>query len=81
MRKLPRGAGGTPFIYRFNYTRVAVEWLGMSWFDSSFSFAKTAFSQAQKSIDKALDISEEQGLVPELNYEQTRPPATTSKQS
>lgn len=30
----------------------------MSWFDSSLSFAKTAFSQAQKSIDKVLDISE-----------------------
>ena len=32
----------------------------MSWFDSSFSFAKTALSQAQKSIDKVLDISDEQ---------------------
>ena len=31
----------------------------MSWFDSSFSFAKTALSQAQKSIDKVLDIKEE----------------------
>lgn len=30
----------------------------MSWFDSSFSFAKTALSQAQKSIDKVLDIKE-----------------------
>lgn len=31
----------------------------MSWFDSSFSFARTALSQAQKSIDKVLDIREE----------------------
>lgn len=31
----------------------------MSWLDSSFSFAKTAFSQAQKSIDKVLDIKED----------------------
>ena len=31
----------------------------MSWFDSSFSFAKTALSQAQKSIDKVLDIKED----------------------
>ena len=30
----------------------------MSWFDSSFSFAKTALSQAQKSIDKVLDIKD-----------------------
>ncbi len=30
----------------------------MSWFDSSFSLAKNAFSQAQKSIDKVLDIKE-----------------------
>lgn len=30
----------------------------MSWFDSSFSFAKSALSQAQKSIDKVLDIKE-----------------------
>lgn len=30
----------------------------MSWFDNSFSFARTALSQAQKSIDKVLDISE-----------------------
>lgn len=35
----------------------------MSWFDSSFSFAKTALSQAQKSIDKVLDIKEESGAV------------------
>ena len=31
----------------------------MSWFDSSFNFAKSALSQAQKSIDRALDINEE----------------------
>ena len=30
----------------------------MSWLDSSFSFAKTALSQAQKSIDRVLDIKE-----------------------
>ena len=30
----------------------------MSWFDNSFSFARTALSQAQKSIDKVLDIRE-----------------------
>ena len=30
----------------------------MSWFDSSFTFAKSALSQAQKSIDKVLDISD-----------------------
>lgn len=29
-----------------------------SWFDSSFSFARSALSQAQKSIDRVLDISE-----------------------
>ena len=34
----------------------------MSWFDSSFNFAKTAINQAQKSIDRVLDISEEQKL-------------------
>ena len=42
--------------------RRGLVWLvfsgNMSWFDSSLSFAKTAFSQAQKSIDKVLDISE-----------------------
>ena len=32
--------------------------LVMSWFDSSYSFARTAFSHAQKSIDKVLDINE-----------------------
>ena len=31
----------------------------MSWLDSSFSFAKTAFSTAQKSIDRVLDIKED----------------------
>lgn len=31
----------------------------MSWLDSSYSLARTAFSQAQKSIDKVLDISEQ----------------------
>lgn len=35
----------------------------MSWFDSSLSFAKTAFTQAQKSIDKVLDINESQSGV------------------
>lgn len=30
----------------------------MSWLDSSFSFAKSAFSQAQKSIDRVLDIED-----------------------
>ena len=30
----------------------------MSWLDSSFGFAKTALSQAQKSIDRVLDIQE-----------------------
>lgn len=39
----------------------------MSWFDSSFSFARTALSQAQRSIDKALDIHEEQGKPQELS--------------
>lgn len=29
-----------------------------SWFDSSFSFARSALTQAQKSIDRVLDISE-----------------------
>ncbi len=33
----------------------------MSWFDSSFGFAKTALSQAQKSIDRVLDIEETGG--------------------
>jgi len=28
------------------------------WFDSSLTFAKSAFNQAQKSIDKVLDINE-----------------------
>ena len=32
------------------------------WFDSSLTFAKSAFSQAQKSIDKVLDIDESQKL-------------------
>lgn len=32
----------------------------MSWFDSSFTFAKSAISQAQKSIDRVLDINEGQ---------------------
>ena len=31
------------------------------WFDSSFSFAKQALNQAQKSIDRVLDIKEKQG--------------------
>lgn len=31
----------------------------MSWFDSSFTFAKSALSQAQKSIDKVLDIKDD----------------------
>lgn len=35
----------------------------MSWFDSSFTFARTALSQAQKSIDKVLDIRDEQAGV------------------
>ena len=39
----------------------------MSWFDSSFSFAKTALSQAQKSIDKVLDIKED-GVHSEINH-------------
>ena len=39
----------------------------MSWFDSSFSFAKTALSQAQKSIDKVLDIKEEHGSPPTVS--------------
>ena len=32
----------------------------MSWFDTSFTFAKTAFNQAQKSIDKVLDIKDDE---------------------
>lgn len=39
----------------------------MSWFDSSFSFAKTALSQAQKSIDKVLDIKEGE-VQSEINH-------------
>ena len=35
----------------------------MSWFDGSFSFARTALSQAQKSIDKVLDIREDEGAA------------------
>lgn len=42
----------------------------MSWFDSSFTFAKTALSTAQKSIDRVLDIDdqhpdglEQQGII------------------
>lgn len=31
----------------------------MTWFDSSFSFAKQAISKAQQSIDRVLDIQEE----------------------
>lgn len=36
----------------------------MSWFDTSnfASLAKTALTQAQKSIDKVLDIEEEPGI-------------------
>ena len=30
--------------------------MAMSWLDSSFSFARSAFTTAQKSIDKVLDI-------------------------
>ena len=30
----------------------------MSWFDTSFSFAQRALNQAQKSIDKVLDIKD-----------------------
>lgn len=30
----------------------------MSWLDSSFSIARQALSQAQKSIDRVLDINE-----------------------
>lgn len=32
----------------------------MSWFDSSFSLAKQALNKAQKSIDRVLDIQEEE---------------------
>lgn len=39
----------------------------MSWFDSSFSFAKTALSQAQKSIDKVLDIKDGE-VQAEINH-------------
>lgn len=38
----------------------------MTWFDSSFTFAKSALSQAQKSIDKVLDIKESE-VHPEVN--------------
>jgi hypothetical protein len=38
----------------------------MSWFDSSFSFAKTALTQAQKSLDKVLDIKEDEAQ-PDIN--------------
>lgn len=38
----------------------------MSWFDSSFSFAKTALTQAQKSLDKVLDIKEDE-VQPEID--------------
>lgn len=38
----------------------------MSWFDSSFTFAKSALNQAQKSIDKVLDIKDGQ-LNSEIN--------------
>ena len=40
----------------------------MSWFDSSFSFAKTALTQAQKSLDKVLDIKEDQ-VKPDIDGE------------
>ena len=33
----------------------------MSWFDTSFSFAKQAMNTAQRSIDRVLDIQEEGG--------------------
>lgn len=33
----------------------------MSWFNSSFSFAKEAISKAQQSIDRVLDIQEGEG--------------------
>ncbi len=38
----------------------------MSWFDSSFTLAKSALSQAQKSIDKVLDIKEGE-VQPDIN--------------
>lgn len=35
----------------------------MSWLQSSLGFAKTAINQAQKSIDKVLDIKEEHDVL------------------
>ena len=43
------------------HIRVSLFFSGMSWFDTSnfTSLAKTALSQAQKSIDKVLDIEQD----------------------
>ena len=46
---------GNPFIFFITPRDISGK---MSWLDSSFSFAKTALSQAQKSIDRVLDIKE-----------------------
>ena len=48
-------SGGNPSIFFINAQGHLTK---MSWLDSSFSFAKTALSQAQKSIDRVLDIKE-----------------------
>ncbi|KAG8237875.1 hypothetical protein J437_LFUL017884 [Ladona fulva] len=48
--------------------------MSMSWFDASgiASLAKTALKEAQKTIDKALDIKDEDDQLPS-NYNQVSP--------
>lgn len=49
----------------FIYESCPGEQKGMSWLQSSLGFAKTAISQAQKSIDKVLDINEDHDVLSE----------------
>ena len=44
-------------------TAVTAQQRSMSWLQSSLGFAKTAISQAQKSIDKVLDIKDEHDVL------------------
>ena len=48
---------------RFIYDSTTGEHRSMSWLQSSLGFAKTAISQAQKSIDKVLDIKEDHDVL------------------
>ena len=60
LRGIPSTKVGVYMYVRLTSKEFSASLLRMSWLDSSFSFAKTALSQAQKSIDKVLDIKEGQ---------------------